>query len=182
MRVYHPKLGRFMQTDPIGYKDNMNMYAYVGNDPVNAVDPAGEATVYIWNKGPTPTGNSAAGHVATKTKDGTYVSKFPTSTDSWSSKADFHTPERDVATYGRKADSIIEVDLPNEDAASEAAGKITSDSEQEWSPTNNCADAVESVLNSGGQETDHNDPINTPQNLKEEIQPPEIPQPELMRR
>ncbi len=40
-RSYDPAMGRFIQTDPIGYAGGRNLYAYTGGDPLNKVDPMG---------------------------------------------------------------------------------------------------------------------------------------------
>lgn len=40
-RDYSPLIGRFLQPDPLGYIDGLNLYAYCANNPVNYVDPWG---------------------------------------------------------------------------------------------------------------------------------------------
>jgi len=40
-RVYKPSIGRWANRDPIEEEGGLNLYAYVGNDPVNEFDPLG---------------------------------------------------------------------------------------------------------------------------------------------
>lgn len=40
-RYQHPGLGRFVSRDPMGMADAVSGYAYVGNNPVNFIDPFG---------------------------------------------------------------------------------------------------------------------------------------------
>jgi RHS repeat-associated protein len=50
-RIYWSSGGRFLQSDPIGYGDGLNWYAYVSDDPVNSIDSAGKKTTLITMSG-----------------------------------------------------------------------------------------------------------------------------------
>jgi RHS repeat-associated protein len=43
-RYYSPTIGRFLQPDPAGYTDGLNLYIYAGNNAVMFADPLGLAS------------------------------------------------------------------------------------------------------------------------------------------
>lgn len=49
-RMYSPELGRFTSVDPIWPKDDINLYSYVWNNPINRIDPMGleKVLVVVW--------------------------------------------------------------------------------------------------------------------------------------
>jgi len=53
-RYYNPQIGRFLQTDPIGYKAGMNLYVYCRNAPLTLIDPMGTQAFppEFWPGGP----------------------------------------------------------------------------------------------------------------------------------
>lgn len=42
-RYYNPATGRFLSEDPIGFRAGTNLYTYVLDDPIEFIDPVGEA-------------------------------------------------------------------------------------------------------------------------------------------
>jgi RHS repeat-associated protein len=44
-RDYKPEIGRYVEADPIGLVGGINLFVYVGNNSINALDPRG---LYIW--------------------------------------------------------------------------------------------------------------------------------------
>ena len=46
-RFYSPAIERWMNRDPLGEEGGVNLYGFVQNDPVNAIDPDGQILIAI---------------------------------------------------------------------------------------------------------------------------------------
>ena len=80
-RWYDPQARRFISEDPIGLAGGINLYAYVRNNPINAIDPQGLQNVYVFDSiNPPPDSNvpgtSYQGVVYVVHDDGTIMGPY----------------------------------------------------------------------------------------------------------
>jgi len=69
-RAYSPTLGRWLSRDPIGEEGGLNLYGYVDNNSVNAVDPLGLHAYLFYSPNGGPAAAPGAGHVGVGVDDG----------------------------------------------------------------------------------------------------------------
>ncbi len=72
-RSYDPNLQRWLNRDPIEELGGINLYAYLGNNSIDRIDPYGFLTVYLWNYH----GSLEWGHASISLDDGTHISWWP---------------------------------------------------------------------------------------------------------
>jgi RHS repeat-associated protein len=99
-RYYSPTLGRFLQTDPIGYQGGINLYAYVGNDALNSTDPSGNV-VYVGGHVAFPAyGGLGGGDLLPGTPNHLTIVLVPNNPSDFQGQALFNGPNNGYATLG----------------------------------------------------------------------------------
>jgi len=160
--AYNVALGRadWLSRDPIEEEGGLNLYGYVENNPVNAIDPDGLLTVNIW----TSRGKSEAwGHASDTLDNGTHISWWPSSNrnGSKSGKGVYSAPPNIPQTYaddrrlegdpGPPMDPDQQIYIPGLDEA--AIEKWWEDYQKngQWKTlSNNCSTIMYRALRAGG--------------------------------
>ena len=88
-RAYNPALGMWLSRDPIAENGGLNLYAYVGNNPVNYVDPLGLIRIF----------GASSGQYEINTSSG----------KSFSNSSDCSQLKRDLNSIKESGDKISEI-------------------------------------------------------------------------
>lgn len=148
-RAYNPQTGRWLSRDPIGENGGLNVYGYVGNDPVGYIDPLGlDREVIFWS--PLPQLASMFGHVSSRGGNGENNSFGPSGWDKKYPTADSYI-ERQTQNNRRTGLGAV-VDLtPEQDKKYDSCmSDIKSNKESYNELLNNCTTAAQACLINAG--------------------------------
>jgi RHS repeat-associated protein len=150
-RAYDPDLGRWLSRDPIAETGGLNLYAYVKNSSLVAIDPSGLLDVHYW--APSQGGSKGGwyGHVSITLNNGTYISYWPSQPIAPPFE---HTPARapnyalDRTEEGDRDPVNVHIDGLDESAIERwwNGGQGHGD----FSTFNNCSTTVSEALRQGG--------------------------------
>jgi hypothetical protein len=93
--MYSPAWGRFLQPDPTGYAGSTNLYAYAGDDPLNATDPSGEYLSVVGVNGGTVTqGQTALWYLSRSPTASADITRLESSSRTYTMRVDPTAPPR----------------------------------------------------------------------------------------
>jgi len=157
-RAYDPDLGRWLSRDPINEAGGINLYDYVANGPIRAIDPLGLDVIVLFASKAV----LGQGHIATlvgnNTTGWTYYSRngygsWPFYGDAtvrtYATYEDFRNDTEQSARYNQAyhINTGPDADLAMKEYADEQIGERY---HSIIPPSNNCADLTEKTLVVGG--------------------------------
>jgi RHS repeat-associated protein len=128
-RWYSPSLMRWMSRDPIGYDGGVNLYGYIGGDPINYVDPSGNAELIAQPD------NSIFSHHYIQFKEGTSFGLWLPCYGDDCSKASKLSPDPNSELKPK-----VVLRKRNDDKFEDNLKRCIERDSSVWDPINNCQD------------------------------------------